>query len=213
MNEVIVMSSITSNNGFTFPLWLYQGDGTRKENFSPDFRAFIDEHYEQHYTPEEVLGYIYAVLHAPAYREKYAEFLRIDFPRIPFPDERSDFEALSKLGWDLIEAHLLREVPRLKLGAYQGKGRNEVDKPRYVEAEQALYINDTQKFAPVPPEVWDFHIGGYQVLSKYLKDRRGRTLTLDEITNVENVANVLAFTIGQMAKIDDAYEAAFADRG
>ena len=65
----------------------------------------------------------------------------------------------------------------------------------------------------MPPEVWNFHIGGYQVLEKYLKDRKGRTLTLDEINNVENVANVLAFTIAQMEKIDGAYQAAFANAG
>ena len=68
MNEVIVMSSVTSNNGFTFPLWLYESNGTRVENLSADFRAFLDSRYEFHYTPEEILGYIYAVLHAPTYR-------------------------------------------------------------------------------------------------------------------------------------------------
>jgi Type ISP C-terminal specificity domain len=92
-----------------------------------------------------------------------------------------------------MQTHLLRDVPDKGLGNYQGKGANEVEKPRYVEAEQALYINDSQKFAPVPPEVWNFHIGGYQVLAKYLKARKGRELTLDEINNVENIANVLAY--------------------
>lgn len=86
-------------------------------------------------------------------------------------------------------------------------------KSRAKEAEQALYVNDTQKFAPVPPEVWKFHIGGYLVMEKYLKDRKGRPLTLDEINNVEYVANVLAFTIEQMEKIDEAYRAAFANAG
>ena len=108
---------------------------------------------------------------------------------------------------------LLRDVPDKGLGKYQGKGDNEVDKPRYAEAEKAVYINKMQKFAPVPQDVWDFHIGGYQVLSKYLKDRKGRALTLDEINNVENVANVFAFTIEQMAEIDETYIAAFPDRG
>jgi predicted helicase len=76
------------------------------ENLSPDFRAFIDARYENHYTPEEILGYIYAVLYAPTYRARWAEFLRIDFPRVPFPDLADDFEILSGLGWALVQAHL-----------------------------------------------------------------------------------------------------------
>lgn len=190
-----------------FPLYRYEPDKT--ENLSPDFRAFIDRRYQHQYTPEEILGYIYAVRHAPTYREKYAEFLRIDFPRIPFPEKSAAFETMSDLGWDLIQKHLLRDVPDKGLAKYPVKGDNEVEKPRYSEVEQAIYINDAQKFAPVPKDVWEFHIGGYQVLSKFLKDRKGRTLTLDEINNVENVANVLAFTIEQMARIDEAYLAAF----
>ena len=107
------------------------------------------------------------------YREKYAEFLRIDFPRVPFPEDSADFEALSALGWDLMQKHLLRDVPDEGLGKYPVKGSNEVEKPRYAEAEQAVYINDTQKFAPVPPEVWEFHIGGYQVLCQISQGPQG----------------------------------------
>ncbi|RIA55403.1 type ISP restriction/modification enzyme [Dichotomicrobium thermohalophilum] len=203
-----------SSKGTAFLAPLYMNtDYKIYENISHDFRAFIDKRYEHHYTPEEIQGFIYAILHAATYREEYAEFLRMDFPRIPFPEDKADFEALSELGWDLIQKHLLRDIPDTGLGKYQGKGENHVERPRYAEAEQAIYINETQKFEPVPPEVWNFHIGGYQVMEKYLKDRKGRTLTLDEITNVENIANVLAFTIEQMEKIDAAYLAAFADRG
>ena len=211
--EVICMSGKTSNNGFLFPLYLYDLGGEQTENLAHDFRTYLDRLYDHPYTPEEILGYIYAVLHAPAYRARYAEFLRIDFPRIPFPEQASDFESLSALGWELMQAHLLREVPAQGLGSYQGRGNNEVVKPRHAEAEEALYINETQYFAPVPAQVWNFHIGGYQVLAKYLKDRKGRVLTLDEINNVEDVANVLAFTIAQMAAIDAAYQQAFAIGG
>lgn len=84
---------------------------------------------------------------------------------------------------------------------------------KYVEAEQAVSINKTQSFKPVPSDVWNFHIGGYQVLDKYLKSRKGRTLSLDEIDHVAAVADSLAFTVTQMARIDDAYRAAFPDRG
>jgi len=97
------------------------------------------------------------------------------------------------------------------LGAYRGKGDNVVAKPRYSSAEHAVWINDTNHFVDVPQAVWDFTIGGYQVIDKYLKSRKGRTLSLDEIENVENVVNILDFTIGQMTKIDEAYAQAFGE--
>lgn len=183
------------------------------ENFSPDFRAFIDARYEHHYTPEEILGYIYSVLHAPAYRERYAEFLRIDFPRVPFPESADNFDAFSALGWALVQAHLLRDLPRLGLGTYHGKGGHTVETVRYAPTEETVWINRDQCFKPVPQAVWDFHIGGYRVLHKYLKSREGRKLSLDEIEHVAAVADSLAFTIDQMARIDEAYRTAFPDRG
>jgi predicted helicase len=206
------MSPKTSNNGFLFPLYLFTADG-RSENLSPAFRTFLDSRYDHHYTPEEILGYIYAVLHAPTYRTRYTEFLRIDFPRVPFPERAEDFERLSLLGWALVEAHLLRELPHRKLATYHGKGDHRVEAVRYAPQEQAFWINKAQCFKPVPQAVWDFHIGGYQVLDKYLKSRKGRVLSLDEINHVGAVADSLAFTIEQMAKIDKAYRAAFPDRG
>jgi Type ISP C-terminal specificity domain len=148
------------------------------------------------------------VLHAPSYRTHYAEFLRIDFPRVPFPDSADDFETLSGLGWALVQAHLLRELPRPGLAAYPRKGDHTIEAVRYSPEEQAVAI-----FEPVPQAVWDFHIGGYQVRDKYLKSRKGRVLSLDEITQVSAIADSLAFTIEQMVKIDEAYRAAFPDRG
>jgi hypothetical protein len=162
-----------------FPLYT-DGLGSN-ENFSSEFRAFLDGRYEHHYTPEEILGYIYAVLHTSTYRTCYAGFLRIDFPRVPFPELGDDFETLSGLGWGLVQAHLLRELPRHGLAGYFGKGDHTVEAVRYLPEEQAVAINKTQCFKPVPQAVWDFHIGGYQVLEKYLKSRKGRTLSLDEI--------------------------------
>lgn len=190
---------------YLFPMMI---DG--RDNFAMDFRSFIDTRYDGlHYTPEEILGYIYAVLHAPTYRTRYTEFLRIDFPRIPFPQEAADFEALSELGWELVQVHLLRERPRKGLAKYHGKGDDTVEAVRYVPEQQAITINNTQAFRPLPVDVWYFHIGGYQVLDKYLKSRKGRKLTLDEIDHIAAVAGSLAFTIEQMAKIDKAYRAAF----
>jgi hypothetical protein len=192
-----------------FPVRTFEKSSRSRENFSRDFRAFIDGRYEHHYTPEEILGYIYAALHAPSYRARYAEFLRIDFPRVPFPEKAEDFEVLSGLGWALVQAHLLRELPRRGLGDYHGKGDHAVEAVRYSPEEQAVHINRTQFFRPVPPDVWEFRIGGYQVLDKYLKSRKGRVLSLDEIEHLGAIADSLAFTIQQMARIDAAYRAAF----
>jgi hypothetical protein len=210
MIEKIFLSSKTSNNAFVFPLYA-RNEEHRTENLSPDFRAFLDARYEHHYTGEEILGYMYAVLYSATYRTRYAEFLRIDFPRVPFPESADDFETLSGLGWALIQAHLLRELPRRGLAAYHGSGDHIVETVRYAPAEQAIEINKTQSFRLVPPPVWDFHIGGYQVLDKYLKSRRGRTLSLDEIEHVGAVADSLDFTIDRMASIDAAYCIAFPD--
>lgn len=203
------VSNKTKERGYAFPLYTESG-----ENLSPAFRSFVDARYHgHHYSAEQILGYIYAILHAPSYRRRYAEFLRIDFPRIPFAEKREDFEELSKLGADLIEAHLLRKFPRRGLADYHGRGDNSVEKPRYVEAEARVLINETQSFAPVPKNVWEFHIGGYQVFDKYLKSRKGRKLSLDEINHIAAVAEVLAFTIEQMARIDKAWAKAYPDRG
>lgn len=173
----------------------------RIENFSTNFRKFIDAKYGHAYTPEEILGYIYAVLHTPSYRQKYAEFLKIDFPRIPFVDDRAAFERLSALGTGLMEAHLMRRIPAAPAMDIT-KGSNKVEKPVYDRANQRLYINSGQYFAPVPEDVWEFHIGGYQVLDKYLKSRKDRQLSLDEVENVMNVVKVLRLTIDEMARLE-----------
>jgi hypothetical protein len=208
-----LVSSDTKSQNYVFPARIFGPGDESRENVSANFRIFLDARYEHHYTQEEILGYIYAVLNAPIYRMRYAEFLRIDFPRVPFPESAEDFEALSGLGWALVQAHLLRELPRRGLAAYHGKGDHTVEAVRYSPQEQAVSINKTQFFKPVPPAVWEFYIGGYQVLDKYLKSRKGRVLSLDEINHVGAIADSLAFTIEQMARIDEAYRAAFPDRG
>lgn len=204
-------SSSTYDISYVFPLYLTEGE--HRENLGSEFRDYIDALYEHHYSAEEIFGYIYAVLHAQTYRARYAEFLRIDFPRVPFPESPDDFETLSGLGWALVQAHLLRELPRQGLAAYHGRGDHTVEAVRYSPEEQAISINKAQFFKPVPEAVWEFHVGGYQVLEKYLKSRKGRTLSLDEINHVAAIADSLAFTIEQMTKIDKAYTAAFPNRG
>ena len=210
VSEMCVISSATKEQNRVFPLRKHSAEGWA-ENLSPAFRDFLDDRYGQHYDPEQILGYIYAVLHAPTYRTRYAEFLRIDFPRIPFAETNAQFEALSVLGWDLIQAHLLKTVPRSdpRLGDYVGRGDHTVEAVRYSPEEQTVWINKTQGFANLPQAVWDFHIGGYQVIDKYLKSRKGRVLNLDEQTHVGNIAESLNFTIAQMARIDVAYRDAF----
>ena len=175
------------------------------ENLSPKFRAFVDEKYAHHYSPEEILGYIYAVLHSPTYRQKYRDFLKLDFPRIPFVNQRALFDALSALGWELIQVHLLKTIPKA-LTVDVTAGNFLVEKPRYDPQHERLHINKTQYFSPVPAAVWAFHIDGYQVLDKYLKSRKGRTLSLDEIENVQNIVNVLRFTIDQMERIEGCWQ-------
>jgi predicted helicase len=135
-----VISNRSREANQVFPLWRFGNGNIRQENLSPDFRNFLDSRYDHHYTPEEVLGNIYAVLHAPTYRARYTESLRIDFPRVPFPEAAHDFEALSGLGWALMQAHLLRELPRRGLAAYHGKGDHRVEIVRYSPQEQAVWI-------------------------------------------------------------------------
>ena len=153
----------------------------------------------------EQLGYLVST-----YRKRYAEFLRIDFPRIPFVETKAQFDELSKLGDALGECPPAEQTKAGQAGGdLKGKGNHEVEAVRYSPAEQAVYINKSEHFAPVPEEVWNFHIGGYQVIDKYLKSRKGRTLSLDELNHIGAIADSLAFTIQQMAKIDEAYSRAF----
>jgi hypothetical protein len=226
--ESCVVSSRSKEQNYTFPLYLYSPPagsrprhadlfGTndpfegkaRIENIGPAFRQRLDTQLGYHHSAETVFGYVYAILHAPTYRETYADFLMSDFPRIPIPSDNKAFEHLAALGNALIEAHLLRTVPRGGLGEFSGQGSQLVEEVRYDPENHWLHINATQSFRDVPADVWDFFLGGYQVLEKYLKERRGRVLTLDDIETFEAITNVVAFTIERMNEIDAAYAAAF----
>jgi predicted helicase len=200
---------------YLIPLYLYPSQGgvqgntslfnERTENFSPKFRKALDEQYKHHFSPEDILAYIYAVLHSPTYRQHYVEFLKIDFPHIPFVDDRHTFETLAKIGTELMQAHLLKTItamPKVDIT----KGSYLVEKLTYDEKLQQLYINKEQYFSPVAKEAWDFCIGGYQVLDQYLRSRRDRKLTLDEIETVQDVVKVLIFTTQQMQKIDEIWQ-------
>jgi predicted helicase len=158
-----------------------------------------DEHT---FAPIDILDYIYAVLHSPAYREKYREFLKIDFPRVPYPESAEQFTALAALGAILRGIHLLETVNCSgRLAEYPVAGNNNVDKPEYRDVK--VWINKHQYFDEVPLNVWDFYIGGYQPAQKWLKDRKGRSLTYDEIEHYQKILSALHLTIEIQAQIDE----------
>ncbi len=204
--EFGIMSTRPGNSAPVFPLYRYdiEIDKTvRCENLNPKFRRWLDDRYGKAHSPEDILGCIYAILHSPDYRNRYADFLRSDFPRIPFPADNTEFQRLAALGNELIAAHLLRENCTGDLAQHTGTGTSHrVEKIRYDEKTQRLYFNQTEYLAPVPPQVFTFQIGGYQPLDKYLKSRKARTLTLPETETLQKTANAITFTIGKMGEID-----------
>jgi len=217
-DSAFVINSLVDTNLFrrggplTFPLYLYEEDkdmfntqkSNKTENLKERFRHFVDNYYGKRYTPEEILGYIYAILFSNTYREKYADFLKIDFPRIPFSRNNTIFDALSKLGQELIDAYLMQKIPNYNNGVFIGIGSYEVEDVRFIDKKglKRLYINEIQYFDKIPREVYEFTIGGYQVLDKYLKYRKGGKLALDEINNVEKIVKIIIFTINKMNEIE-----------
>ncbi|MBL7740680.1 MAG: N-6 DNA methylase [Chitinophagaceae bacterium] len=193
-------SSVDSVN--TFPLYLRIGE-TIEPNFSDYFKRICLEKYN-FAGPNEIFSYIYAILYSHTYREKFAEFLKSEFPKIPFTDDKIIFQRLAELGKELIKVHLLQSKNDfdISLGHYFGKNHI-VEKPVYqlVGKTGRLFINKESYFDNVPREVYEFYVGGYQVLEKYLKDRKGRNI-LKEIDHVAEIVQALAFTIDQMKKID-----------
>jgi very-short-patch-repair endonuclease len=161
------------------------------------------------FTPEDIFHYIYAIFHSPTYRSRYAEFLKIDFPRLPLTSDVELFRSLCGLGRELVGLHLL-ESPQVGqfITRYPIVGDNRVEKgyPKYAPPKEGqpgrVNINKSQYFEGVPPEVWQFHIGGYQVLDKWLKDRQGRQLSYDDLTHYQKVMVALQKTIELMEKID-----------
>ena len=221
ITEVICMSPKTSNNGFVFPLWLYPSDQPvdlldepateRRPNLSDDFVAALQAAQGRAVTPEDTLAYLYAVLYTPGYRDRYADFLRRDFPRVPLTSDTNLFKKLVALGHELVGLHTLQSVPKCITG-YPVAGTGEVVKVRFgIEAGQSagrVWINDAQYFDGVPQAVWDMHIGGYRVAEKWLKDRKGRLLTYDDITHYQSVVAALARTLAIQAELDLAVDAA-----
>jgi len=223
-----------------FPLYLYPsatkahlfdaaGDepATRRPNLTLDFvKDFSDKlgltfvpdgHGDQKATfgPEDVFDYLYAVFHSPTYRARYAEFLKIDFPRLPLTAQPALFRALCGLGGELVRLHLMEQAgpnpPTYPVGLpNDDPAQNRVGVVRYAEptggAAGRVYVNDVQHFAGVTPEVWNFHVGGYQVCQKWLKDRKGRTLTFDDIKHYRGIVAALGETIRLMVAVEEAID-------
>ena len=153
------------------------------------------------FAPIDLLDYIYAVLHSPKYRTKYKEFLKIDFPRVPYPKDKETFWQLVKLGGELRQIHLLESpVVEKFITTFPIDGSGEVTKIKYEEGK--VWINDTQYFDHVPKVAWEFYIGGYQPARRWLKDRKGRTLAFDDIMHYQKIIVALTETDRIMKEID-----------
>jgi predicted helicase len=174
-------------------------------NFKSEFLKAVREALGRETTPEEIFYYIYGVLYSPAYRKKYEEFLKIDFPRIPIIKDYKVFQKMSHLGKELVELHLLKSPVVDKQIGSLSSGNNRVEKVRYDQKKRRVYINQTQYFEDMPKDIWTYYIGGYQVLDKWLKSRKDRVLTKEEIDHFLKVAMAIKQTIELQKKIDKIY--------
>ena len=140
------------------------------------------------------------MLYSPTYRDRYYEFLRYDFPRIPLPQNTDHFHTLAELGQELIDLHLLKNIPQ-PTHRFEGQGDGIVERVRYTDNN--IWINATQHFTEIPQEVWEYEVGAYQVCHKWLKDRMNRRLTTDALNQYRKILVAIAKTIRIMDTIDD----------
>jgi predicted helicase len=208
---------------YCFPLWLYPDKDSlalrqgRTINLKPEFVKAMSiilglpqsgiDNLPHGITAEELFHYAYGVLHSPGYRSRYAEFLKMDFPRLPLTGNLELFRALSRLGDELVALHLL-ESPKLDkaITTYTGLPKPEVEKVSHSRNTVWLDKALTRGFRGVPEAVWNFYIGGYQVCEKWLKDRKGRTLSKDDIKHYHKIIVALSETIRLMKEIDKVIE-------
>jgi hypothetical protein len=228
--DCCTLSGESRETTYLFPLYtyitLFETDGTLSEslqttrmpNISSNFLNsasqtlglnFIEDgqgDLVSTFGPEDVFYYTYAVFHSPTYRSRYAEFLKIDFPRLPLTSNLPLFKTLVRLGKELVDFHLLR-TPRVDqfITGYPIAGDHLVEKVQYASGN--VWINPKQYFEGVPEAVWNFKIGGYQVCDKWLKDRRGRKLSGEDINHYQRVVVALKETIRLMAEVDAAIPA------
>jgi predicted helicase len=233
-----VVSTTSREANQVFPLYLYSageniykqkfiawpaGKGGRVPNCSRKFieviqkglgLKFIPDNMgdtKGTFGPEDIFQYMYAILHSPAYRTRYEEPLKRDFPRVPFTTDPHLFYKLSSLGRRLISLHLLESVKGSRcITHYPIEGDNLVDKgyPKYVSAGESqtdsgrVYVNQNQYFEMVPRAAWEFYVGSYQVCHKWLKDRQARKLSYDDLIHYQRIILALNETIRLMEEID-----------
>lgn len=182
------------------PLYLFSEQEEKIPNLNDKIWKNINEIVGES-TPENIFDYIYAKLHSPSYREKYKEFLKADFPRVPYPKNKDEFWKLIPLGTKLRQLHLMAASEcNNPITTYSEKGSNAVEKIKY--EKEKVYINDNQYFGNVPEVAWNFYIGGYQPAQKWLKDRKGRELTNQDIEHYQKIIVVLTETNRIMKEID-----------
>ncbi len=224
ISDAVTDKSITSSldNTNVFPLYSYpesdnfeskEGTFIRTPNLKLSMVQQLAGRLQLIFTPEkeptpgtfapiDILDYIYAILHSPTYRSKYKEFLKIDFPRIPYPKDQGTFWKFVKLGGELRQIHLLESpVVEQFITSYPISGSNEVGKARYADGK--VWINENQYFDHVPQIAWEFYIGGYQPAQKWLKDRKGRQLSFDDVRHYQKIIMALTETDRIMKEIDN----------
>lgn len=195
LSEMKTAESTTGS--YHFPLYLYHDDGMRTPNFNPTELSALTRQLVSETSPEDILDYTYAVLYSPSYRAKYREFLKIDFPRVPVPTQ-TEFDRLVPLGRKLRELHLMKSQVGYDT-TFPQTGDNTVGKPYFIDGK--VYINENQYFGNVPQSAWDFYIGGYQPAQKWLKDRRGRSLSDEELNHYQVIIGTLVKTERLMSEI------------
>jgi len=224
-NIIFCTNNITDLNLFyrggnvIFPLYYYLDNNNEddllnhldeKEKKEPNVNSLlikkISDIFKHDFTPEDVFFYVYSLLFSEDYRVKYADFLKLDFPRIPFTKDYDLFVEMSNLGKRLVDLHLLKSSELdLPVSKFHGKGDCGVRKIKYDEEEGRVYINRDQYFDGILPDTWDYQVGGYQVCRKWLKDRKKRILSLEEIRHYCRIVTSLKKTMEIQDEIDDIY--------
>ena len=196
------------------PLYLYPDEDLYNNaknyrcevNIEPKVLEVLKRAYGKKSKPEQILYYIYAVLYSNIYRQRYAEFLKSDFPRVPFCGSYDLFRTMGKLGKELVDLHLMKSKKLDKpVARFEGKGDNLVSKIKYDEKKSLVYINAGRHFGPISKDIWEYQIGGYQVMAKWPKDRKGRRLSLEDIKHYCRIATAIRETITVQKKIDGIY--------
>lgn len=225
ISDTLIDLHLVGSGSYIFPLYLYPTTRSKKflkkenpnfneknftskiANFKESFRVFIDDLYKEKFSPEHILGYIYAVLFHKIYREKYLDFLKVDFPKIPFVKDKNTFKNLSKLGLKLINLHLLKNDA---LDSNVGealfkdiKNKNfKIQKIKYDKTKKELFINESLYFSKVSLEIYEFKIGGFVVLDKYLKSHKEEEIDHKHFTLIIQTLNATLKIQNEISKIN-----------